>query len=341
MAYDYSDDYGGYSNWEGYGPGEVPTIGIPGATPFGQQPAAAYSGGLTILGWAPNGSSWIPVYKGNNGQLYTGSTQNPEPWDGDPGQLKTGDGPAGQPTWAPNEPAPATASETYQESVARVNNAAVAPPPVVDSGGGSASGGAKPPKPPKPAIDPSLLAPWTENFRPPADAALPTYTPPAEFTYEDWQAPEAFKPLTAQDLLKDPGYLWRESRITSGLENTAAARGLLNSSGTLYNIGNAVSDFAGQEYGAANNRAWDQWQGNFDASLTGYTTNRNNAVNNYATNYGVGKDTYNLLTDRSEDVYRRAWDEFRNRQTTYRDNQRHALDNIYRFADLGSRAAAY
>lgn len=228
---------------------------------------------------------------------YSGGTPNVDPWGRGPS-----DPDYGYPPGAPhtNTPSPTT------------------PPPPQP-----------PPGQPQPrssgsAIDPSYLAPWTGVFDPGADAALPTYTAPSPFSYADWQAPDP------SSITKDPSYQWRVNQGAGALENSAAAKGVLNSGGTLGDILSYGQNFASNEYNNVFNR-----------DLTKYTTNRNNAVDTYATNYGVGKDTYGLLKGRSDDAYDRAWKQYQDQEDVWYKNQNAPFSKLSTLLGYGQTAAAH
>lgn len=222
----------------------------------------------------------------------------PLPWEGNPWNNKNYD---------PDAPVPTTPDPNVQPT-----NQPNPPPP---TGGGGGGGGN--------AIDPSYLAPWQGVFDPGADAALPTYKAPDPFSYADWKAPDP------SSIMKDPSYQWRLNQGEGALENSAAAKGVLNSGGTLGDILNYGQNFASNEYNNIFNR-----------DLTSYTTNRNNAVDTYATNYGVGKDTYGLLKGRSDDAYDRAWKQYQDQENVWYQNQNAPFSKLSSLIGYGSNAAA-
>lgn len=283
MAYD-------TPQYDPYGSPWVESAAQPQPEPTPTGPAAPPAG-LRQAGWYPQGGQWVPYYRAADGKYYT---QQGDAYTSTGTMPPAGfvDG-ANKPTWPTTESGPPDP----------------APAPSMGGGGGGGAGT---------AIDPSYLEPWTETFNAPAGSQLPTWKPPAEFSYAD------FKPLTSQDLLKDPGYLWRENRIVDRVQNSAAAKGLLGSSGTIYDIANSVGDFASQEYGAASDRHWDQWRGGFDNSLRAYNTN-----------YNTAEDTHNYGTSRARDIYNRAWEEYNNRRQTFWTNQDNAVNRIHRIGSLG------
>jgi len=155
-------------------------------------------------------------------------------------------------------------------------------------------------------IDPSYLAPYGRQFQAPADSALPQF-----------QAPGAFHMPTMADVMADPGYKFREGRITDSISNSASAAGLLNSTGTLDRIMGSIGDFAGQEYGNVFNRNFNLWN----------------------TDYGHALDQYNLATNRANTSYDRGRGEFGLDRDIFYQNQDRPYDKIMRGVDLGSRVA--
>lgn len=156
-------------------------------------------------------------------------------------------------------------------------------------------------------VDPSYLQPYTQQFQAPGDAALPQF-----------QGPGAFKLPTKEEMMKDPGYLFRENRITDQVQNSASAAGTLNSSGTLDRIMGSIGDFAGQEYGNVVNRDLGIWNADWTHAL----------------------DAFGANTGRANTAYGRAVSEYdRNKQQFY-DSQDRPFDKLYKSANLGFMAAS-
>lgn len=84
------------------------------------------------------------------------------------------------------------------------------------------------------------------------------------------------------DYQADPGYAFRLSEGMKGLQNSAAARGLLSSGSTLKGITDYSQGQASQEYGNAYNR---------------YQTNRANQLNPLQSLMGSGQSSANTLTN--------------------------------------------
>lgn len=174
-------------------------------------------------------------------------------------------------------------------------------------GGGSGGGGAP---------NGTLLQPWGGQFTPPTPNALPgapSFNPPAfrqapAFTYDQFKAP------TADDVLADPSYKFRLGEGEQALQGSAAARGLLNTGGTLKDILRYGQQFASNEYGNIYNR-----------DLSTYQTGFNNALNAYGTNYG------SQYADPYRAQYQAATDQYAPQMTAYQNqfnatNQNNQLD---------------
>jgi hypothetical protein len=100
-------------------------------------------------------------------------------------------------------------------------------------------------------VDPSYLAPFTEQFG-----------------YQDFQAPGQ------EQVYADPGYQFRLNEGRGVLENSAAARGLLNSGGTLQDLMRWGQGFASQEYGNVFNREFDTWSRGYDNAFRNWQARR-------------------------------------------------------------------
>lgn len=126
-------------------------------------------------------------------------------------------------------------------------------------------------------------APQPEGGAPagPAPAGKPNYGKAPMFSApqfawgEKWQAP------SMDDALNDPGYQFRANEGRRALEQSAAAKGVLGSGGTLKNIDAWGQNFAKQEYGDVFNR-----------NLTGYNTRFNTAKDIFDRFYTGKKDEY-------------------------------------------------
>lgn len=95
----------------------------------------------------------------------------------------------------------------------------------------------------------------------------PGYTPPPAFSYESFKAP------TGETVLNESGFKFGLDQGLQGLEQSAAARGVLNGGGTLKDVAAWANNYGSQKYGDAYNR-----------EANTYGMNRANAFGNYQTN---------------------------------------------------------
>jgi hypothetical protein len=172
-------------------------------------------------------------------------------------------------------------------------------------GGGGTEGASSGPSAPAIAIDPSYLAPWTGHA-------------PDRGVVPQWVAPSAFVAPDEKALLADPSYQFRVSQGEHVLENSAAARGTLNSGGTLQDILNYGQKAGSQEYGNVYDRAMGVWQQNWNNARTDYQSR----------------------SDASESAYNRAWKEYMDAKDTWYANQDKPFDKLFKSASLGATAAA-
>lgn len=106
----------------------------------------------------------------------------------------------------------------------------------------------------------------------------PAYVKPPAFSYGDFVAP------TGDDVLNDPGYGFELGQGIQAIGAKNAALGTLNTGGT-------IKDFMG----FGQNLASTKYNDLFNRKLTGYQTNRGNALDAYNTNYGTQyKDPYSI-----------------------------------------------
>lgn len=131
-----------------------------------------------------------------------------------------------------------------------------------------------------------LVAPYTTTFK--------QFTQPGGGGYIPFQT----KPFTlpsGQDVLnQDPGYQFRLGQGEQALQQSAAAKGLLNTGGTLKDILNYGQSAASQEYQDAANRAFNVWGAN-----AGLDTSLNSALwNQYLQNYNVFTGNQNNAFDK-------------------------------------------
>lgn len=157
--------------------------------------------------------------------------------------------------------------------------------------------------------DPQLSAAWTQPFS-------QTFTPPpqvdlggpAGVAYQPPAPQFSFTPPTMAQAATDPGYQFRLQQGLNAIQNSAAAKGVLNTGGTLTDINNYAQDAASQEYQNLYSRMFGLAQQQFQPVLQGYqnlsaaganqnTLNYQNAWNQYMQAYDAyrnfGNDTAN------------------------------------------------
>lgn len=164
-----------------------------------------------------------------------------------------------------------------------------------NEGDGSEGGGAGP------SINPEYLTPFTE-----AQPGLPT-SPTLDLP--EFEAP------TAETILQDPSYQFRLDQGRGALENSAAAKGVLNSGGTLQGILDYGQKAGSQEWANAWGRQFDLWNAN---------------SNNKLTEFRARKD----VTDTD---YNRGWEQFLDRKSTHYANQNNPWSKILGAAQVGAR----
>ena len=147
-------------------------------------------------------------------------------------------------------------------------------------------------------------APSLPSFSVPKLPAYPEMPPVPVFTPPQFRAPD----LAA--LQADPGYLARLGHGQRALEQSAAARGVLRTGGTLKDLVRYGQDLASQEYGNVYDRALDQYRTDYEGAyaayqpqLVGWQTGVTGARQQWETQVN---DTYNRFRDWLEAMQRQA-----------------------------------
>ncbi len=134
------------------------------------------------------------------------------------------------------------------------------------------------------------------------DFNAPAYVSPGEFTYADFAAP------SQADAENEPGYKFARDQGAGALQNSAAARGVLRSGGTLKDILEYGNKFAEQNYGNVYNRA----------------------ANTYGINRSKAWDAYGAhaadIQNQNQYNYRSAWDTFSSKDSQRKFELSDALD---------------
>ena len=119
------------------------------------------------------------------------------------------------------------------------------------------------------------------------------------FEYAPWNAPEPFsydpwsQPTAEQVATEDPGFQFRVGQGRQAMEQSAAARGVLNTGGTLQDLINYGQAAGSQEFGNAVNRSRGAYETNRGNAFDNYAMNYNNKLNSYITNFGNALTGYN------------------------------------------------
>lgn len=141
--------------------------------------------------------------------------------------------------------------------------------------GGTTGGGITPP----PTFTPTPYTPPPALEKPPA------------FSYADFVAPDP------NQLADDPVYSYTLKSEQDAIQKSAAARGILNTGGTINSLLTNASDIARQGY-------HDLW----DRNRRAYDTDRASAFGEWKGNYGVDKDVYDTnYTTQYSDPFRNAY----------------------------------
>lgn len=144
-----------------------------------------------------------------------------------------------------------------------------------------------PPAPPAPSpSEPSSLSniftPFTGTYTP---IPAPTAQTPPPFSYgTPLPQFQSFTQPTLAEAQQAPGFQFAEQQGDSGIENSAAASGLLNSGATLKNILAYNQNFANQNYQNVFNNDYTTWQGNQAGALNNWVTGDQAALSAYNTN---------------------------------------------------------
>lgn len=226
-----------------------------------------------------------PVSTQGAGAPASGGT-NPIPTNQDGSQVGSGT------PWAPGASAPSSAPPGYHWDANLAMFQPDAPgsntPPAGDGGSGPAAA-------PQGTLT-GLLAPYQGSFTAPTPTAYPTaptftpptYTPPPAFVPDQFSAP------TYADAQNDPGYKFAADEGERSLTQGAAAKGLLNTGGTLKDILAWGQNYAAQRYGDVYNRNYNTFQGNEGAKERAYATNYSSQfLDPYKFAYQGALDTFN------------------------------------------------
>jgi hypothetical protein len=132
--------------------------------------------------------------------------------------------------------------------------------------------------------------------------------PGGEFKYDSYQAP------SYADAENDPGYQFGLQQGNQAIKQSAAMMGKLRTGGTIKDLINYNRGAAGQQYGAVNDRQFSAWNANRNNAFQNYTTNYGNARQNAWDAYEPTLEDWRTKRDLSghaaDESFNRAWDAF-------------------------------
>lgn len=144
---------------------------------------------------------------------------------------------------------------------------------------------------PPPQAAPQFVNP-TPSYSGPSAPGLPTVQVP-QFNAPTFSAP------TGASEQNDPGYQFRLAQGEQALQNSAAARGVLNTGGTLKDVLGYGQNYASQEYANVFNRA-----------LQNYANQYQLAKDKYAPLYGQYQNVFGAQNAADLAAFQRAWDQY-------------------------------
>jgi len=175
----------------------------------------------------------------------------------------------------------------------------------------------------------SLLDPFTGQFQPPdmgaaAQSALdilpdvPQFTGPQvpnidPFSFRAYQPSdpfsfEGFQGPTAENVANAPGFRFRLDEGLKALQNSAAAKGLLRSGGTLKDFMKYGQGFASNEFQNVYNRQLNTWGANRRGAAEDYDRNVLNRRQDYMTDYGTAAGIHRMNVGNEFATFDRQFD---------------------------------
>lgn len=157
---------------------------------------------------------------------------------------------------------------------------------------------------------------------------LPTFTPPT------YKAPDAFKAPSAEDAINSPGYQFRLGQGEQALQQSAAARGVLNTGGTLRDILGYGQNFASGEYANVYGRAADTYDRNYKSQYTDpYAIAYKGAVDSFAPKM-TGYTTEAAAGQRASEMgYNNAWDQYLQNFRQFQDQRDSTWNKNFQYAN--------
>jgi len=215
----------------------------------------------------------------------------------------------GHGSWMP-PPETWPAGKVWDYTVAGFVDAPVTPGPTPDPGPGPGDGGGGGTGTYSPPQSFGGMWPGMGGFAPPSrgdygvggggGSNLPSYA-----------KPPAFRAPTLEEAMQEPGYKFRLDQGQRALEQSAAARGVLNTGGTLKDLLQYGQDFASNEYGNVYNRAVNDYMTNYGSQY----------VDPYQFNYKQSLDSANLGNQAYQFDYSNAYNKWLSDYSMWRNQQ--------------------
>lgn len=123
------------------------------------------------------------------------------------------------------------------------------------------------------------------------------FTTPWSGSFPTFPTAQPFVAPTGQEVLNDPGYKFRLGEGQNQLEQSAAARGLLNTGGTLKDVLRYGQSFASNEYGNVYNRKANEYQTNYGTQV----------LDPYQNAYKNAMDSYNVWRNQQNDSWNKVF----------------------------------
>lgn len=169
-----------------------------------------------------------------------------------------------------------------------------------------------------------LLSPGTmptvpqgTGFLPP----LPVFTPPK------YTPPPAYASPSGESVLNEPGYKFRVGEGERALQNSAAARGVVNGGATLKDILAYGQNYASNEYNAADQRERTNYMTNYGTQYTDpYAIAYKGAVDAFAPQMTGYTTTASAAQHASDLSYTNIWEQYLQK---FREKQQ-LFDNTFR-----------
>lgn len=255
-----------------------------------------------------------PGYHWENGRLVQDVVSATQP-AGTPTGTPKGSGPiptnpdgsqvGGGIPWDPNSSRPSYDPPGYHwdanlaSFVADVKGPDTQPPttPPPNTGGGGNYG-----------IFSDLVKPWGGSFTSPTPTQLPTAP---GFTPVPFKQAPAFSAPTLADAQNEPGFAFQLAEGNKALEHSAAAKGILNTGGTLKDIARWSQGLADTTYGNVYNRALNSYQTNYQTQYADpWKMQEQSALDAFNPQFSAWQ-TNTAATQRANELgYNNAWDRY-------------------------------